>query len=153
MVLWLRIHLPVQGTQVRSLVQEDSACCGAPKPVCHDSWAQAREPLFCNKRSHCSEKPEHCNWRLHPLATARESLCAATTQCSQRYKNRERQLINVSVLSSVYNYYNNMWFVQESLMDAKSWRILVRNRIFYTVSNHHPSDFLGIPLQRWWTAI
>ena len=30
-------HLPVQGTQVRSLVQEDSACCGASKPVCHDS--------------------------------------------------------------------------------------------------------------------
>ena len=27
----LRIHLPVQGTWVRSLVQEDSTCCGAAK--------------------------------------------------------------------------------------------------------------------------
>ena len=54
-------HLPVQGTQVRSLVQEDSACCGASKPVCHDSWAQALEALLRNKRSHHNEKPGHCN--------------------------------------------------------------------------------------------
>ena len=26
---WIRIHLPMQGTQVRSLVQEDPACRGA----------------------------------------------------------------------------------------------------------------------------
>ena len=26
---WLRIHLPVQGTQVQSLVREDSKCPGA----------------------------------------------------------------------------------------------------------------------------
>ena len=33
---WIRIHLPVQGTQVRSLVQEYSTCLGATKPTCHD---------------------------------------------------------------------------------------------------------------------
>ena len=27
MVQWLRIHLPMQGTRVRSLVREDSTCC------------------------------------------------------------------------------------------------------------------------------
>ena len=32
-VQWLRICLPRQGTWVRSLVQEDSTCCGATKPT------------------------------------------------------------------------------------------------------------------------
>ena len=32
---WLRIRLPMQGTQVRALVQEDSTC-GVTKPVCHN---------------------------------------------------------------------------------------------------------------------
>ena len=31
----LRIHLPMQGTQVRALIQEDPTCRGAAKPVCH----------------------------------------------------------------------------------------------------------------------
>ena len=35
-VQWLRIHLPGQGTQVRSLVQEDPTCHGATRPVCHN---------------------------------------------------------------------------------------------------------------------
>ena len=33
---WLRIHLPMQGTQVRALVREDPTCCGATKPVCQN---------------------------------------------------------------------------------------------------------------------
>ena len=33
---WLTIHLPVQGTRVRALVQEDPTCRGATKPVCHN---------------------------------------------------------------------------------------------------------------------
>ena len=33
---WLRIHLPMQGTQVRALVQEDPTCQGATKPTCHN---------------------------------------------------------------------------------------------------------------------
>ena len=43
-VWWLRIHLPVQGTRVQSLVREDPTCLGAAKPVHH-------------KKSHCGEKP------------------------------------------------------------------------------------------------
>ena len=34
----LKTHLPVQGTCVRSLVQEDATCCGATKPVHHNYW-------------------------------------------------------------------------------------------------------------------
>ena len=32
-VQWLRIRLPMQGTQVRALVREDLTCRGAIKPV------------------------------------------------------------------------------------------------------------------------
>ena len=33
---WLRIHLPMQGTQIRALVREDPTCHGATKPVSHN---------------------------------------------------------------------------------------------------------------------
>ena len=33
---WLRIHLPMQGTQVPSLVWEDPTCRGATKAVSHN---------------------------------------------------------------------------------------------------------------------
>ena len=35
-VQWLRIHLPMQATQVPALVQEDPTCHGATKPVRHN---------------------------------------------------------------------------------------------------------------------
>ena len=35
-VQWLRIRLPMQGTQVCALVREDPTCCGATKPVRHN---------------------------------------------------------------------------------------------------------------------
>ena len=33
---WLRICLPMQGTQVRALVWEDPTCRGATRPVSHN---------------------------------------------------------------------------------------------------------------------
>ena len=81
---WWSIYLAMQGIKVRSLVWEDTTCHGVTKPKC-------LEPMLCNKRSHCNEKPAHCNkeqsslqWRVAPAAT-RESPGAATkTQCSQK---------------------------------------------------------------------
>ena len=35
-VQWLKIHLTMQQTPVRPLVQEDSSCRRATKPVCHN---------------------------------------------------------------------------------------------------------------------
>ena len=78
---WLRIRLPRQGTEVRALVREDPTCRGATKPVHHNYracalepasrnyWARVLqllkpthlEPVLCNKRSHCNEKPVHQN--------------------------------------------------------------------------------------------
>lgn len=34
-VQWIRRDLPMQGTLVRPLIWEDSACCRTTKPVCH----------------------------------------------------------------------------------------------------------------------
>ena len=47
-VEWIRIHLPMQGTQVRLLVREDFICCGATEPVCHNFRVCALEPTSHN---------------------------------------------------------------------------------------------------------
>ena len=53
-IRWLRIHLPMQGTQVQSSVWEDFTCRGAAKPMYHIYWSpHILEPLLHNKR----EKP------------------------------------------------------------------------------------------------
>ena len=57
---WLRIHLPMQGTCVRALVQEDPTCCQATKPVRHNYWACAREPV-----SHTTEPTCYNYWSPH----------------------------------------------------------------------------------------
>ena len=71
----------MQETWVWSLVWEDPMCCRITKPTCHNFWACALEPARPNyrahtpqllkpvcpeptlssRRSHCKEKPEHCN--------------------------------------------------------------------------------------------
>ena len=58
---WLRIHLPLQETRVWSLIQEDPTCHGATKPISHNYWACALEPMLHNKRSYRNEKPAHRN--------------------------------------------------------------------------------------------
>ena len=47
-VQWLRIRLPMQGTQVQSLVWEDPTCRGATKPMHHNHWACTLEPASHN---------------------------------------------------------------------------------------------------------
>ena len=63
-VQWLRIHLPMQGTRVQSLVREDPTCRRATKPVSHNYWACALEPS------------SHNYWAHEPQSL---SLCATTT--------------------------------------------------------------------------
>ena len=41
---WLRIHLPMQGTQVRALAREDPTCHGATKSVYHSYRACVLQP-------------------------------------------------------------------------------------------------------------
>ena len=74
-VHWIRIHLPMQGTWVRFLVQEDSICWGASKPVHHKTQEATA---------------------MRSLSTAtKESLCAATkAECTQKKKIPERWFTN-----------------------------------------------------------
>ena len=62
---WLRIRLPMQGTQVRALVWEDPTCHGATKPVRHSYWACALEATSHNYWAHVPQllKPA----RLEPV--------------------------------------------------------------------------------------
>ena len=93
MVQWLRIRLPVQGTQVQSLVWEDSTCLGATKPMCHDYWALALEPtwhnywslralerMLCYKRSHRKEKSAHHNQKKAHLQQWTPSIAKTKTK-------------------------------------------------------------------------
>ena len=55
------------------MVQEDSTCFGATKPVCYNYRAHTPqllkpmllEPVLCNE-SNCNEKPRQCNQRKAP---------------------------------------------------------------------------------------
>ena len=90
---WVKICLPMQGTQVPSLVWEDPTCCGATKPVHHNCWACTLEPVnhnfwahvlqplkpacletvLHNKRNHHNEKSMHPNKEQPLLTVTRES--------------------------------------------------------------------------------
>ena len=55
----LGICLPMQGTWVWSLIQENPTCFGAPGRICHSYGTWALEPVLSRKRSYCNEKPVH----------------------------------------------------------------------------------------------
>ena len=89
MAPWLRISLPMQGTQVWSLVLEDSTCCSATKPVSHSYWAHVLQLLKTTHRG--CEKPllwEACTQQQRvALAYRRQSPGPAPkTQCRQSRK-------------------------------------------------------------------
>ena len=46
---WLRIHLPMQGTRVRSLVWEDPTCHGATKPMSY--LKKKKKEKYQNRRA------------------------------------------------------------------------------------------------------
>lgn len=76
------IHLPMQGTQFRSLIWKDSTGHGEPQLLSPSS--RALEPqllksvslasVLPNRGSHCKEKPKHCNQKQPPLTVTRQSL-------------------------------------------------------------------------------
>ena len=97
---YVRLRLPMQGTWVRSLVREDSTCCRAAKPVCHNCWvcalelgATATRPECCNfTESHVSrvcalqkEKPPQWEAFAPQLETSSHSL-----QLQKAHEKRRR---------------------------------------------------------------
>ena len=51
---WIRICLPMRRTQVQSMVQKDSTCCGATKTMCHNSCS-LHTPVCCEHLSATTE--------------------------------------------------------------------------------------------------
>ena len=75
---WLRIRLPMQGTRVQALVQEDPTCRRATKPMCHNYWACALEPMSHN---YWACEPQ----LMRPRATITEA-CAPKAHALQQEK-------------------------------------------------------------------
>ena len=68
-VQWLRIHLPVQGTWILSLLREDSTCCVTTKPTTGLAASAATEAPASAARVTWEEKPRYWkvlqhNWRV-----------------------------------------------------------------------------------------
>ena len=66
---WLRIHLPMQGTQVQALVREDPTCCGATKPVSHNCWS------LCSTREAAAVRNPHTATKRSPRSPQLEKAC------------------------------------------------------------------------------
>ena len=77
--------LPMQEAWVRSLIQEDSTCCGATKPM-HNYWAHALEPGSHNYWSLSALEPmpapttREATTKRSPHTTTREELQLAATR-------------------------------------------------------------------------
>ena len=79
LVQWLRIHLPIQGTPVQSLVLEDPICCGATKPASHNYWACA-----LHQEKSRQWEAHALQWRVNPSHCNQRKPAARKTQCSQK---------------------------------------------------------------------
>ena len=94
---WLRVCLPMQGTQAWALVWEDPTCCRATRPVSHNYWACASGACAPNKRGRDSERPAHCDEEWPPLAATRESSHTETkTQHSQKKTKKQKTKKNLN---------------------------------------------------------
>ena len=82
--------LPLQGTQVRPLVQQDFTCHGATKPMCHNYGSPcALEIGLHNKRSPHNEKRSHLK-RSPCSLPLQKDLAATKTQCNPLKKENKR---------------------------------------------------------------
>ena len=88
--------LPMQGTWVKFLVQEDPRCCGATKPKHCSYWVQILQPLkpvclepMLHKRSCCKQKPRHPYEVWPPLVTTRGSPHQQWRSRATKNKNKE----------------------------------------------------------------
>ena len=82
-VQWLRTHLPTQGTQVPSLVGEDSTRQGATKPMNCSYRVCTLELTNHNYGAHVLQLPKPTHPKGHAVqqgATATRSPCATTRE-------------------------------------------------------------------------
>ena len=88
---------PAQAGDTSSiLAQEGPACCGAIRPVHHNSRAcaperrshehgsqRARQAMLHKQRRSSNEKPADCNWSVGPTRRSQRDTCTTKTQDSQ----------------------------------------------------------------------
>ena len=126
MALWLRIHLPMQGTRDWSLVQEDPTCCRATKPTCHNYWAHVLqllnltppEPMLRNKRKH--RKWEACapQWKSSPCSPQLEK-AHVQQQRPNATKKKKKDLI-ARMLTSL-KYQNSKTLETSKCLTIEKW--------------------------------
>ena len=122
MVQWLRICLPVQGTGVHSLVQEDFTCCGATQPVSHSGWARVRQApqlrrpraVFGNQRSHqkqpaCTPRPERSPARGGGSLTSAAETQRSQNKGTQVLRNDHSSLRQLTWISPLQGRTRNGW--------------------------------------------
>ena len=75
---WIEVCLPMQETQVLSLVWEDSTCLGAAELLHHNYWAHTLESV---SRNYCAHAPRACTPQLEkpPRWEARAPRACSTT--------------------------------------------------------------------------
>ena len=77
---WWGIHLPMQETQVWSLIQKDPAFLEETEPVCHGNWACALQPALESWQAATSE-PTHLRAQaLRRETTAEKPMSTAWEQ-------------------------------------------------------------------------
>ena len=79
-VQWLRIHLPMQGPGVWSLIREDSTCYGQPNPCA--TTAKPMYPRICVLQQEMPQK-----WEVH--AVQLESSLSAPNQRNPVHSNND----------------------------------------------------------------
>ena len=83
----------MQGTTVRSLVQEDSTCYQATKSTRHNYWAQMSQSLCFETREATAMRSLHTTTgEQPPLLVTRESLCVGV-KTQQRQKQINEQIL------------------------------------------------------------
>ena len=146
-VWWLRIHLPMHGTQVWFLVCKDPICHRASKRVCYNYRACALEPgschhwgscalqpELCKERSHHHKKPTHCNESETPLVTIQEA-CAQQGRLSALQQNPAQPKIIINFKNRTGNR-DCMWPVkQKYLLFGHLHNSLSDSKLIYTLNS------------------
>ena len=100
-VKWLRIHLPMQRTQVQSLVREDTTHHGATKPMSHNYWTCEPRAVIRN------EKPRQQEAHTPQLETApagrnqRKPACSNEDPAHPKINNLKKKKKKEKILFSI----------------------------------------------------
>ena len=144
MAQWIRIHLLTQETQVQSLVQEDSTCHRATKPVGHNFWVYSLESESHSywarvPRAHAPLQQE--SHALHP----QRSLCSP--QLEQVHTPQQRPNANKNKINTFKRQLINVCWIKEwtsvlTLLSPLATTSLLLNAVFFKLWSENNRWFL-----------